>query len=84
LLDAEELVDGRVYLIADFFTRLQAHHNKLGMFACEQHLTEIIVLQGQFFDISNETGHRFYLLGGSGEMASSYAVYSNFSTKPGK
>ena len=61
-LDAEELVHGIVHLVADLLPRLEAHHDKLSVFACEQDFTEIIVLEGQIFDISNETGHCFYLL----------------------
>jgi hypothetical protein len=35
LLDAEELIDIRVHLVADLFERLQAHQHELGVLAGE-------------------------------------------------
>jgi hypothetical protein len=43
LLDAEELVDVRVHLIADFFPGFQAHHYNLDVLSGEQHVAKVRV-----------------------------------------
>jgi hypothetical protein len=60
--NSEELIHLGMHFVSDFLAYLQAHQNELGMFAGEYHLAEIMVLFGQFFDGSNETGHMIFLL----------------------
>jgi hypothetical protein len=44
-LDPEELVDMLVDLIADLFSRLQAHDDQLAMLTREQHVAEGLVVE---------------------------------------
>jgi len=49
-LDAEELIDVGVHLVAHLLAWLQVHHCKLGMPAGEQYPTEESVLPSLFFN----------------------------------
>jgi hypothetical protein len=62
LFNTEKLVHRMMDFVADLLAWLQAHHNQLGKLPGEQHLAEKIILFGQFFDISYESGHLLCLL----------------------
>jgi hypothetical protein len=57
LLDSEELIHVRVHLVTDVFSRLQAHHYKLGVLSGIQHLAKVGVLQSLFLNRSNVFNH---------------------------
>src|SRR5690606_11626708 len=55
--NTEELVVGIVYLCSDFLAYLQGHEHQLQMLSGVEHLPEVAVLNGEFFDILYETFH---------------------------
>ncbi len=65
-LNAEELVNFGMHLIADRFSRLQAHQDKLGVRGSEEYLPEVCVVQRLFIDWPNifNQGSRPLRLGG--------------------
>ena len=55
LLNPEELVHVMMNLVPDFLSSLKTHDDPLSIFAGEQNLPEIIVLQCLLLDVANIT-----------------------------